>query len=120
MPPINGECTPANGARVCLAGVCDEADGTCGLRNGRQCGPPPEDAVCQSGLCFLADSRCGEPNSEPCTTAAICRSDLCFGDQRCGLPNGEPCAANAQCRSECVAIRRAVRPAQRLAVHGGR
>lgn len=69
-PPIDGQCTDANGKRTCLSSVCEEDDDLCGRRNG-----------------------------SPCTGIVECRSEICFSDARCGLPSGEPCTADAQCRS---------------------
>jgi MYXO-CTERM domain-containing protein len=69
--PIDGNCTPDNGRRACLSGVCEMSDNLCGLKNG-----------------------------DPCNGAGECRSDICFSDGDCGLPFGQPCSGNDQCRSD--------------------
>ncbi len=102
--PINGVCNPANGARVCLSGVCDTTNDECGLTNGKTCGPPSSPATnakCDVNICF-ADNLCGEPNGQSCASAAVCRSGVCFTDLLCGEPNGQSCNANDVCRSVCV------------------
>ncbi len=70
-PPVNGMCTPDNGRRTCISGVCEMSDNDCGLKNG-----------------------------DPCNSAGECRSDICFTDGDCGLPSGQPCAGDQQCRSD--------------------
>ncbi len=94
--PIDGECTPPNGQRVCLSGKCEEDDDLCGLKNGSPCGAAGD---CRSDICHPNDGRCGLPNGEPCTTDEQCRSEICV-DGVCGQPNGGPCTSNEQCRSE--------------------
>ena len=103
VAPISGQCSAANGTRVCLSGACDTSNNTCGLTNSKSCGPPPASAVCQSNVCFAADSECGEPNGQPCVDLTVCRSGICFpADSLCGEPNGQPCVSTAVCRSVCV------------------
>lgn len=98
-PPIGGVCTPANGARGCLSGVCDTADNLCGDPNGHGCGM---DSECRSNVC-AADHRCGRDNGGPCASPVECRSGICDADGRCGRPNPGPCGAGAECRSAiCV------------------
>ncbi len=101
--PIAGSCTQANGTRVCLSGACDPSNKTCGLTNSKSCGPPTKNSVCQSNICYPTDNECGEPNTIACTTAALCRSGICFADSKCGEPNGETCSSTAACRNDCVA-----------------
>jgi MYXO-CTERM domain-containing protein len=70
IDPVNGNCTPENGKRVCISAVCEEDDDLCGKRNG-----------------------------DPCAGALECRSEVCFSDGACGLPSGEPCSGDEKCRS---------------------
>jgi hypothetical protein len=57
--PINGTCTMAIGARVCMSGVCDTADNKCGYASG-------------DGNCTAADA-----GADAGTGAAVCRSLSC-------------------------------------------
>jgi hypothetical protein len=112
VAPVNGDCTPANGARVCASGVCDEADDRCGLVNGADCGPPPTDALCRSERCFPADNKCGLPEGEPCLGDGDCRTNVCSdtgvcatceSDADCGGPtSGKVCdTLQKLCRDGC-------------------
>ncbi len=68
--PIAGKCTVGNATRTC------------------------ETATCETG-----DNRCGVNNGNPCATAAVCRSAICFTDGKCGRPDGQACALAVECRS---------------------
>lgn len=89
-PPINGECTPANGQRTCLSAVCEESDDLCGKKNSSPC--PGGKDQCRSDICFV-DQLCGLPNGQPCQGDGQCRSDLCKG----GICTGKPCGADTDC-----------------------
>ncbi|HWE27980.1 MAG TPA: MYXO-CTERM sorting domain-containing protein, partial [Polyangia bacterium] len=102
VSPINGTCTPANGTRVCLSGVCDATNNQCGLTNSKSCGPPTTNGECDSMICYASDNLCGEPNGQACVSAVVCRSGVCFTDSLCGEPNGQPCTANDACRTLCL------------------
>ena len=88
-PPIDGECTPANGQRTCLSAVCEESDDLCGKKNSSPCGDPNQ---CRSSICF-SDKLCGLPNGQPCTGSGQCRSDLC----KDGVCSGKPCGSDTDC-----------------------
>lgn len=90
-PPINGECTPANGQRTCLSAVCEESDDLCGKRNSSPC--PGGQAQCRSDVCFDRDKLCGFPNGEPCQADPQCRSELC----KDGVCTGKPCGSDTDC-----------------------
>jgi hypothetical protein len=72
--PINGQCTVAIGARVCVAGVCDPGDAKCGYQNGQ--GPCTKDGSdCRSGYCTP---------SGVCEPAGGCAKDSdCLATQVC-------------------------------------
>jgi hypothetical protein len=116
-------CSAAVGARVCVSGVCDPKDDSCGLDNGdKTC---TTDAACRNGACETSDKTCGWLDGHACTTDAVCRTSTCdttkgvCGAQGCTkdadcqttefcaadgackpkLPDGDPCAANNQCQS---------------------
>ena len=89
-PPINGECTPANGQRTCLSAVCEESDDLCGLKNSSPCGKPDE---CRSTICFPGDKECGLPNGQPCSGNGQCRSDQCEN----GTCTGKTCGSDTDC-----------------------
>jgi hypothetical protein len=90
-PPINGECTPANGQRTCLSAVCEESDDLCGKKNSSPC--PGGSEQCRSNICFPPDRLCGLPNGEPCAGNGQCRSELCK-DGKCV---GKPCGSDTDC-----------------------
>ncbi len=51
-PTLNGTCTPAAGAVVCVSGVCDTSDNKCGYANGDgPCTAGNGGVVCRSGAC---------------------------------------------------------------------
>ncbi len=95
-PPEVTTCTPDVGARVCISGVCDPTDDTCGYLNGN--GPCDDGAVCQSGACDIDDNICGIlPGNGPCDSDAVCRTTPCdLATQICAeLPSG--CTTDADC-----------------------
>jgi hypothetical protein len=69
-PALNGTCTAAVGAAVCVAGVCDVGEAECGLPDGE-------------GPCTVA------------TGPAVCRSGACSTDGTCEPANG--CNVDADC-----------------------
>jgi hypothetical protein len=116
-------CSATVGARVCVSGVCDPADDTCGLKNGdKTC---TADAMCRSNACE-SDKACGWLDGHACTNDNVCRNskcdkargvcgsagctkdsecpeaNYCAADGSCKpkLPDGDPCAANNQCLSD--------------------
>jgi MYXO-CTERM domain-containing protein len=96
-PASVATCTDAVGARVCVSGVCDPKDDTCGLLPTD--GPCTADAMCRQGTCDLTTMTC---SSKGCTKDADCPSgDFCKSDGTCTpkLPNGKPCDAPSQCIS---------------------
>jgi hypothetical protein len=59
-PTLDGNCTPAAGALVCQAGVCDVTDNGCGYANGEgPCTPANQSQVCRSGLCATSGPNLG-------------------------------------------------------------
>jgi hypothetical protein len=69
-PALNGTCTPASGAIVCISGVCDTNDNSCGFANG-------------DGPCTLGNG------------ATVCRSGACSVNGLCEPAGG--CNADADC-----------------------
>jgi hypothetical protein len=107
VPPVNGECTPENGQRVCLSAVCEPDDDLCGRKNGSPC-DHAVDAECRSNICFPKDDECGKPNGEPCAGDGDCRSaqcenGVCTGcDDDSDCPSGQVCdGTNHQCIDGC-------------------
>jgi len=103
IPPIDGECTPAKGQRVCLSSVCEADDDRCGLRNGSPCEGIRE--RCRSTVCFPKDRLCGTPTGEPCGTNGECRSELCRNGVCAGCDDDKDCGASRICdvpKNECV------------------
>lgn len=105
-PVLNGACTAAAAALVCLSGVCD-TDNKCGLMNGDgACTAINGPVVCRSGVCDT-DGLCGLLNGHgTCTVAngaVVCRAGVCDIDGLCGLDDGHgPCTAadkSVVCRS---------------------
>lgn len=90
-PPINGQCTPANGQRTCLSAVCEESDDLCGKKNSSPCSGGNDQ--CRSNICFPADKLCGLPNGQPCGGNGQCRSELC----KDGVCTGKPCGTDTDC-----------------------
>ena len=53
-PTLNGTCTAAAGAAVCVSGVCDTSDNGCGYANGDgPCNSITGGTVCRSGSCSM-------------------------------------------------------------------
>ena len=79
MIPPGGTCLPER----CQSGVC-AANNTCGGLLGDVCGA---NATCQVGLCDPADGRCGLSNGDGTCTAGnaaqLCRSGVCASDGKC-------------------------------------
>lgn len=103
VPPINGECTPANGTRTCRSGFCEANDDLCGLANGSLCAG--DDARCRSAICFDADNVCGKPTGEPCAIATECRSAECKDGVCTGCDDDVDCARDKICNkatNQCV------------------
>jgi hypothetical protein len=103
QPPIDGNCTPANGKRTCLSSVCEPDDDLCGLKNGSPCDGINEE--CRSLICFAGDKLCGKPAGEPCTKAGECRSDACTNGVCTGCTEDSNCGVGKVCdkpRKECV------------------
>ncbi len=103
VQPIAGECTEANGQRVCLAGVCEEEDDLCGKKNGSPCAGVDE--RCRSNICFPADRLCGKPTGQPCAENEECRSELCQDGLCAGCVEDSDCQTNQVCdkqNNQCV------------------
>jgi MYXO-CTERM domain-containing protein len=75
-PTLNGMCTAAAGALVCVSGVCDTKDSECGYANGDgPCTAANGATVCQSGACST---------SGVCEPSGGCESDAdCTGGNWC-------------------------------------
>lgn len=100
VPPIAGECTRANGERVCVSEVCEPDDDRCGLKNESPCEGVNE--RCRSNICFPADRLCGKPDGEPCNDSVECRSDVCKEGRCHGCASDAECPANSVCdRGKC-------------------
>lgn len=116
VPPVSGECTPANGTRTCVSAVCEESDDLCGKKNGTDCTGAPQ---CRSNICFDADEKCGKPSGETCTGNVECRSDRCEGGICAGCDEDVDCPIALICDSgqnQCVA---GCRPGSSAAGDGG-
>jgi hypothetical protein len=90
-------CTAAVGARVCVSGVCDPKDNTCGLANGD--GVCADSEQCRNNSCDSATMTCVMP---ACAVDAQCPSgDYCTTAGACApkLPLGQTCSGNNQCQS---------------------
>jgi MYXO-CTERM domain-containing protein len=101
--PIDGNCTVANGMRVCLSTACEMDDDLCGLKNGSPC--MGKDVECRSTICFTGDSLCGKPTGEPCTMAGECRSAMCVAGVCSGCTSDDNCGTDKVCdkdRAMCV------------------
>jgi hypothetical protein len=89
------------GARVCVSGVCDPKDNTCGLANGD--GPCTSNGECRDDVCNAPDGgtgTCGPPAG--CTSDAGCPAgDYCGSGGTCTpkMPTGSSCSANDQCQT---------------------
>ena len=69
--PINGQCTLANGARVCASGACDASGNLCGVSLGD--GTCASTLQCTAGLCIGTG-----PNAGKC--------EVCASDSSCVAP----------------------------------
>ena len=105
---LDGNCNVAAASLVCVSGVCDSADNSCGYVNGDgNCTTANANIVCRSAVCG-SDGACGLANSSgSCTVSnanSICRTGVCdASDSLCGYANGDgSCTANdanSVCRS---------------------
>lgn len=103
VSPIDGECTPAKGKRVCVSAVCEMDDDLCGLHNGSPC--EGMDAECRSKICFPSDKLCGKPTGEPCVDPGECRSAECTKGVCTGCDDDTDCANGKVCdkpMKQCV------------------
>ncbi len=71
VSPINGQCNPANGARVCLTGACDANGNVCGIKLGD--GTCASTAQCTAGFCIATGA-----NADRCEACAL--------DTNCAAP----------------------------------
>jgi hypothetical protein len=96
-PATVAKCSMAVGMRVCLSGVCDPADNTCGLADGD--GPCASNADCRDGSCDPTTRTCTPPPSctkdEDCKAGDFCKMGACLPQ----LPSGAACTAATQCQS---------------------
>ena len=97
-PTLNGTCTAAAAALVCLSGVCD-VDNKCGYANGDgPCTVNNGGTVCRSGVCDT-DNKCGYLNGDgPCTGSngpVVCRSGSCSTNGTCEAAGG--CNVSGDC-----------------------
>jgi hypothetical protein len=92
-PVLDGTCTAAAAALVCVSGVCDVADDGCGYASGAgPCTVASGPTVCRTGAC--------SPNGGVCTPVGGCAVDAdCAASEWCntlffqcfpGVPNGQP------------------------------
>ena len=98
-PTLNGACTAAAAALVCVAGVCDTTDNKCGyLNNDGPCTAGAGNSVCRSTVCD-PDGRCGYANGDgPCTAGnggTVCRSGACSTNGLCEPAGG--CNVDSDC-----------------------
>ena len=99
-PMLDGKCTGAAAALVCVSGVCDAVDNRCGFANGDgACTPANAGTICRSGVCD-PDGKCGLANADgPCTQGdapVVCRSGACSVNGAVCVPVGG-CAVDADC-----------------------
>jgi MYXO-CTERM domain-containing protein len=87
-PTLDGKCSTAAAALVCVAGVCETTDDQCGLANGSTC-VAGKDATCRSNVCWAADLKCGKPVGETCTDSSECRSANCASGKCDGDADGD-------------------------------
>jgi hypothetical protein len=91
-PSLNGMCTVAAGALVCLSGVCDVNDNECGYANGDgPCTVPTGPTECRSGACSLGgtcEPAGGCAIDADCTTSQYCNTPTSACVPK--LPNGQP------------------------------
>ncbi len=98
-PTLNGTCTAAAAALVCVSGVCDVKDNKCGFLNSDgPCTVANGGVVCRSGVCD-PDLKCGYADGDgPCTAGnqgTVCRSGSCSSNGLCQPANG--CNVDADC-----------------------
>jgi hypothetical protein len=118
VPPVNGQCTPTNGARVCASEVCTAQDDTCGLKAGEPCAAPDggldggANAKCQSGVCApngtcgacAGDVECGNASSgKVCDDQTKTCIDGCRGTGGNGCPNQQVCSSSSAAIGACAA-----------------
>ena len=94
--PIDGNCTVANGMRVCLSTVCEMDDDLCGLHNGSPCAAGKDDE-CRSNICFGGDNLCGKPTGQPCMLPTECRSAMCVAGVCTGCTDDSNCGTGQVC-----------------------
>jgi uncharacterized repeat protein (TIGR01451 family) len=95
-PSTVSVCTAAVGTRVCLSGVCDPKDNTCGLAAGD--GPCQNAGQCRNDTCNPTTMTCSAPG---CTSDSDCSAaDFCNSSGACTpkLPLGGACTGNDQCQ----------------------
>lgn len=79
-----GEPLPASGlGRASIGGNCTTATAS----------------ACVSGACNALTHTCALPNAEPCSSAALCVSNVCATDNHCGLQDLMTCTSDSVCRS---------------------
>ena len=102
-------CSAMVGARVCVSGVCDTKDNTCGYANGD--GPCSDNGQCRDNTCDSMTMTCMMSSSSSsssssgstgnCVTDADCTSgDFCQNDNcvpKLGI--GQACTRPTQCQS---------------------
>jgi len=97
-PASVATCTAAVGTRVCVSGVCDTKDNTCGYAAGD--GPCSNANECRSDNCVAASMNCEPPGF--CTGDSACSpADFCNSSGACTpkLPSGAACTGADQCQS---------------------
>jgi hypothetical protein len=100
-PTEDSTCTTSVGKAVCVSGVCDPKDKTCGLANGD--GPCANANQCRDDMCDTATTTCGP--TATCTKDSECPTgDFCGGGAcKPQLPMGAACAGNDQCQTDsCI------------------
>lgn len=117
-PTLNGTCTAAAGALVCVSGVCDVKDNKCGYANGDgPCTASDGTADCRSTICATSgtnanlcvacidNTSCGgstiicdttSNTCVQCTTSSQCPSDAPTCDTTSGTC-GTACTTDANC-----------------------
>jgi MYXO-CTERM domain-containing protein len=116
VAPVSGQCTAANGQRVCRSGVCSATNNECGLASGDSCatdaaaspdGGNPGNALCQTFICSPngtcgdchVDSDCGTATSgKVCDDSTLTCKDGCRGT------GGNKCSGLLICSSTTNAI----------------
>lgn len=96
-PAEVAQCTMDVGARVCVSGICDTKDDTCGLAPGD--GSCKDDSACRTTLCDVAKGTC---KPAPCASDSACApGQFCGIDGSCisALAPGGLCTRSSQCAS---------------------